>query len=123
MTTEQHKATAKEYFEANPSEKVVHITTDGQVFFQKNHSDAVNHQRRIAPSEKIVSVFKNKKADEDSEEEEGEDDDNNGGDDATTTDDGTPSEEQTKAEIAVWLTEKSISAHWQRKQSGIVGES
>lgn len=58
MITETHKATAKEYFEANPSEEVIHISTDGQVFFQKNYNDGVNHQRRLDAGEKLVSVYK-----------------------------------------------------------------
>jgi hypothetical protein len=92
MTTEKHKATAKEYFEANPSENVVHITTDGQVFFQKNQSDAVNHQRRINEKESLVSIYR--KSLEENE--------------AVGGEDTTPTEEQTKAEISAWLTGKAV---------------
>jgi hypothetical protein len=77
MATEKHRATAKEYFDSHPGESVVHFTSDGQAFFQRNHNDAVNHQRRVNSAEALVSVYKNKKGNEDSE-----DDSKGGNDDA-----------------------------------------
>lgn len=58
MATAQQKETAKQYFDSNPSEGVVHISTDGQVFFQKNFNDGVNHQRRIDESQKMTSIYR-----------------------------------------------------------------
>lgn len=58
MATEQQKETAKEYFASYPSENVVHISTDGQAFFQNHYNDAVNHQRRIDESQKLTSVYR-----------------------------------------------------------------
>lgn len=58
MATEQQLAVAKEYFESNPGEGVVHISTDGQVFFQKNYNDAAGHQRRIDHAQKLVSIYR-----------------------------------------------------------------
>lgn len=58
MATEQQLATAKQYFESNPDEGVLHISTDGQVFFQKNYNDGATHQRRIDPAQKMTTIFR-----------------------------------------------------------------
>lgn len=60
MTAEQ-KDKARGYFEAYPKEAVIHETSDGQVFLQTNHADAVNHQRRLTeanPMVKLTTYFK-----------------------------------------------------------------
>jgi hypothetical protein len=43
------------YFDAYPNEKLFHITSDGQVFLEKSHNDAVNHQRLYDHTKKVVS--------------------------------------------------------------------
>jgi glutamyl/glutaminyl-tRNA synthetase len=58
MATEKQKETAKQYFESSPSENALYISTDGQVFLQKNYDDGVNHQRRIDPGQKLTAVYR-----------------------------------------------------------------
>jgi len=59
MTISQHhKETAKAYFATSPSENVIHITSDGQVFFHRNYNDASNHQNRIKPGERLVTIYR-----------------------------------------------------------------
>lgn len=45
--TEREKEIAEQYFAAYPAESVLHVTSDGQVFLNANHSDAVNHQNGL----------------------------------------------------------------------------
>ena len=61
MATELQKATAKEYFDAYPTEDVMHITSDGQCFLTKNFNDGVSHQRRIDPNQTIATVYRKEK--------------------------------------------------------------
>lgn len=58
MATEKQIEIAKQYFESNPTEGVLYISTDGQVFFQKNYNDGFNHQRRIDESQKLTSIYR-----------------------------------------------------------------
>lgn len=87
--TDKHKETAKKYFQNNPVEDVLHISTDGQVFFQKNYNDAVNHQRRIAASEKLVTIYRKEKTSAQDQPDDNEDE--------------TPTEKWKVAEIIEWL--------------------
>jgi hypothetical protein len=40
-------ALAAQYFTDYPGERVLHITSDGQVFLNANKGDGVNHQREL----------------------------------------------------------------------------
>lgn len=60
--TDEQRATANEYFEAYPTEEKIHMTTDGQVFLDANHGDAVNHQRRIKEGENVITIFRKEKS-------------------------------------------------------------
>lgn len=91
--TEELKAKAKQYFEAYPKEEVIHFTTDGQAFLNKNLNDAVNHQRQFTEkkaSDKLVSVYK-KSLDEKP---------------AAAAHEETPDGSWTKEEIIIWIEEK-----------------
>lgn len=39
------------YFKCYPEETVFYITSDGQVFLQKNKNDALAHQKRLGSGE------------------------------------------------------------------------
>ena len=55
------KARAEEYFKAYPKADVIYVTSDGQVFLQSNHSDAVTHQTHLTrqdPTAKLSTFFK-----------------------------------------------------------------
>lgn len=43
------------YFDAYPNEKLFYITSDGQVFLEKSHNDAVNHQRHYDKTKEVIS--------------------------------------------------------------------
>lgn len=43
------------YLEVYPTEKLFYITSDGQVFLEKSHNDAVNHQRRLDKTKEVIS--------------------------------------------------------------------
>lgn len=111
---EKHRAIAQEYFKNNPTEEVVHITADGQVFFNSNHNDAVNHQRRIAPGEKLVTVRRHEKSltPEPSPEE------NNG----DAGDKGTPDETWKKDEIAEWLAVAGVELSGKEKKDELLAK-
>lgn len=49
---------AKQYFEAYPNEEVVFISSDNQVFLQKNQHDGYNHQRSIDPVATLLKVLR-----------------------------------------------------------------
>ena len=106
MATEQHKATAKEYFHSNPSENVVYISSDGQVFFQKNYNDALNHQRRIDENQKLVSVYRNEKG----ESAQGED----------REDHSMPDESWKKDEISDWLKTAGVTITGKEKKEELL---
>lgn len=89
MATEQQLAVAKEYFDSNPSEGVLHISTDGQVFFQKNYNDGAGHQRRIDPAQKMTTIFRK---------------DVEPATSPTKDKDELPTDKWTNAKIAEWLT-------------------
>jgi hypothetical protein len=44
------------YAKAYPEEKVFHLTTDGQVFLNKNKADAIAHQKFLTKSETVKSL-------------------------------------------------------------------
>lgn len=50
------KAQAEKHFEAYPTEDVLHISGDGQVFLHKNYNDGVNHQRRLDEKQSLVTI-------------------------------------------------------------------
>jgi len=106
MATEQHKATAKEYFDSNPSENVVHISSDGQVFFQKNYNDAVTHQRRIDDKEALVTVYRHQKSSDEAG--------------AETTEDKGPDESWKKDEIADWLKTAGVTITGKEKKEELL---
>jgi len=54
-TDEWLKEKLTPYFDVYPKEKMFHITSDGQVFLEKSHNDAVNHQRLYDHTKKVVS--------------------------------------------------------------------
>ena len=54
--TESQKELAKQYFEAYPTEDVLHIAFDGNVFLNSGKHDAQNHQKSIAPGEPLLTV-------------------------------------------------------------------
>lgn len=91
MATEKQLEVAKEYFGSNPSEGVVHISTDGQVFFQKNYNDGANHQRRLDPAQKMTSIYR-KELEAEKEE------------DYSMV----PDEKWTKEKISEWLTSNEV---------------
>lgn len=96
MTTED----IQKYFEAYPTEHVIHITTDGQVFLQSNYNDAVNHQRQFTAkdgSKKLETISRKnleamlKKAKE-------------------TEDNKAPDDTWKNPDIAAWLKKNGVDA-------------
>lgn len=94
MATEKQREVAKEYFEAYPSEGVIHISSDGQAFFQNNYNDAFNHQRRIDETQKLTSVYRKDLTPAQDEQEE----DNS----------MVPDEKWTKEKIIEWLAANEV---------------
>ena len=43
------------YLDAFPNEMIFYITSDGQVFLERSHNDAVNHQRFYDFTKTVVS--------------------------------------------------------------------
>jgi hypothetical protein len=81
------------YFEAYPNEEVIHITSDGTVFLNKNMHDGKNHQLQLDASQKLVTVYR-KQLEEVVKEEENKED-------ALT-----PDETWKNADIVEWLNKE-----------------
>ena len=107
--TDQLKALAEKYFEAYPAEQVLHFSSDGQVFLQKNHNDAKNHQRRIDEKTELTTVWR-KELNAPMEIE------------APQGDNEVPDETFTKEEIVEWLQAKGIEAEMKEKKEELLNK-
>lgn len=103
--SEKLKALADEYFAAYPEEQVLYISSDGQVFLKKNHSDAVNHQARIAKTP-LGEVYRNAKQVDGPQEPAKE----------------VPDETFTKQEIVDWLTAQGVEAELKEKKDDLLNK-
>lgn len=55
------KARAQQYFDVYPKADVIYVTSDGQIFMQSNHNDAVTHQNHLTrqdPTAKMSTFYK-----------------------------------------------------------------
>lgn len=116
MNEEQLEKLIDQYFEAYPEEKILLITSDGQVFLLGNKSDAQNHQsalnRQSGDSSKDVLEIYRKQweniASGEIMEEEGDDSNHDTDHEEEKHEDIFPDESCTKAVIAEFLQSKGV---------------